>query len=222
MIGVRSHKLPPHFARDTGYVLVGGGAEVEDSAAGGGLLTTNAPANTATWVASSKDHITGHSHRIRAYAVGMKLSGMTEATLRSLVTITRATSAVSNRPTASVSVPVGHNLLSGGAQVTYNGAGLLLTESYPSGDFAWRASAKDHQIADTGSITTAVISVPVCLNNLWPSGACLTPNRQSNSVSSSGGYGLPTVNTPACADRRWRPRALERCWSVADRHPSNQ
>jgi hypothetical protein len=180
---------------DAGFVLVGGGAEVEGSASGGGLLTHSFPANTSAWVAASKDHVAAHSHRIRAYSVGMKLSGMSEATLRSLVTITRATSGTSNRPTSTVSAPAFHVMLSGGASVNYNGAGVLLTESYPSGDFAWTASAKDHNQADTGTITTSVISVPVCLNNLWTNGSCLITNTINNSAA-SGGYTVATTNTP--------------------------
>lgn len=179
---------------DAGYVLVGGGAEVEGEAAGGGLLTHSGPANTFYWAAASKAHITPLWHRIRAYAVGMKLSGMSEATLRSLVTITRRTSAVSSRPTASVSIPYGHVLLSGGAFVTANGPGMLLTESYPTGGTSqWTASAKDHQAPDAGTVTTSVLSIPECLNDQWAGGGCLLTSILHNNSPASSGYHVENV-----------------------------
>jgi hypothetical protein len=180
---------------DPGYVLVGGGAEVEGSASGGGLLTYSTPANHWTWIAQSKDHVAGHSHKIRAYVVGMALQGMPEATLRNLVTITRVTSGTTNHPTVTVPVPAFHTMLSGGAHVAYNGSGILLTASYPQDAFTWKASAKDHSQADTGTVTATVISVPVCLNNQWTAGGCLETNMQSNSASGSG-YTVATHNTP--------------------------
>lgn len=180
---------------DSGYVLVGGGAEVEGSASGGGLLTHSFPVNKTTWAAASKDQVTPFSHRIRAYAVGMSLADMSTADLTSMVTINSATSGESNRPSATAVIPSGDVILSGGAAIGYHGAGILLTESYPSGFDRWTVSGKDHQIADTGSATAFVVSVPVCLNNNWIWG-CLRPNIQSNSTSVSTGYGVTTVGTP--------------------------
>jgi hypothetical protein len=191
--GASSH-IPFSFcAVDAGFVLVGGGAEVEGSASGGGILIESFPSGSS-WVARSKDHVTSYLHRIRAYSVGMSLTGMSAATLGTLVKLTVATSGVSNRPSVSVNVPAGHILLSGGALVGYNGAGLLLTGSYPSGDFQWTVTAKDHQVADTGLVQAYVISIPVCLNNVLP--RCLITSVQATSAFVPTGYGVASLNTP--------------------------
>lgn len=88
-----------------GFVLVGGGAEVENSASGGGLLTKSFPANNTTWFAASKDHVVAYAHRLRAYAVGMALQNMTSTALSSLVTITSATSSAGHAPSVQVNAP---------------------------------------------------------------------------------------------------------------------
>ena len=202
---------------DPGFVLVGGGAEVEGSASGGGLLTHSFPANKATWVAASKDHVVAFSHRLRAYAVGMALSGMDSTTLSNLVTINSGTSGASHAPSIEVAAPDFNILLSGGATANYQGAGQLLTDSHPASDNAnaWVAASKDHQVSDVSTVTAYVISVPVCLNNQWPNGSCLNVTSPSNSTFVSTGYGLATVNTPA----GWAPLGVggRARWSGAGR-----
>jgi hypothetical protein len=177
-------------------VLIGGGAEVEGSAPGGGLLYASFPVGKTSWLAISKDQVTPYAHRIRAYAIGLGLANMDQATLASMVTVTQVQSAVSSRPTATVTVPQGHLMLSGGGSVAGNGAGLLLTESYPSSATSWTVSGKDHQIPDTGVATAFVISIPACLNGQW-SGGCLVTNTAFATSSVSTGYGMATANTAA-------------------------
>jgi hypothetical protein len=180
---------------DNGYVLVGGGAEVEGQANGGGLLTRSFPPNKVAWFASSKDHVTAHSHRIRAYVVGMQLAGVSQATLDSLVTISSATSGASHAPSVTVAAPAFYTLLSGGASSNASGAGQLLTGSFPPNSTSWTASAKDHQQSDIASVTAYAVSIPICLNGQW--NHCLFTQIDSNSTSVPGGYGVATVNTPA-------------------------
>ncbi len=180
---------------DPGYVLVGGGAEVEGQANGGGLLTKSFPINKATWFASSKDHVSAWSHRIRAYAVGMQLFGLSSTTLSNLVTINSATSGASHAPSVSVAIPAFNVLLSGGAASNASGEGQLLTGSFPATDTSWTASAKDHQRSDVATVSAFAMSIPICLNNQWTN--CLFTTINSASTSVPTGYGLATVNTPA-------------------------
>lgn len=180
---------------DAGYVLVGGGAEVEGQANGGGLLTRSFPVNKATWFAASKDHVTPFSHRVRAYSIGMQLAGLSQATLTNLVTISTATSAASHAPSVTVNAPAFYTLLSGGASSNASGSGQLLTASFPPNSTSWTASAKDHQQSDIASVTAYAVSIPICLNNQW--NHCLFTTIDSNSTSVPGGYGVATVSTPA-------------------------
>src|SRR5260370_7951728 len=135
-----------------GFVLVGGGAEVEGTANGGGLLTHSFPINKSTWTVASKDHMVSFPHRIRAYSVGMQLQGMPEATLRSLVTITQSTSALGHAPSATATIPHFHVMLSGGAVSNYQGQGQLLTGSFPSSDTTWAPSAKNHEVSNVATV----------------------------------------------------------------------
>jgi hypothetical protein len=58
---------------DPGYVVVGGGGEVEGAAPGGGLLTGSGPLDVQTWQVLSKAHMFSYPHRLRAYVLGMRM-----------------------------------------------------------------------------------------------------------------------------------------------------
>ncbi len=83
------------------YVLVGGGAETEQTGAGA-LLTGSYPCNQdhLTWCAESKDHKYVSSHRLRAYAVGMRIDGYTASSLSQSMVVSSVSSARSSRPGA--------------------------------------------------------------------------------------------------------------------------
>jgi hypothetical protein len=182
----------------SGQVLIGGGAEVEGSAPGGGMLIYSFPATKTSWLAGSKDQVTVYPHRIRAYAVGLSLAGMDQASLTNLVTITHVQSGVSSRPTATATIPQGHVMLSGGGAVgsVNGGAGLLLTESYPSSSTSWTVSGKDQQIPDSGVADVFVISIPSCLNGEG-AGECVISTFPTARSTVSTGYGMATANTPS-------------------------
>jgi hypothetical protein len=182
----------------SGMVLIGGGAEVEGSAPGGGMLIYSLPATKTMWMAGSKDQVTPYPHRIRAYAVGLALAGMDQGSVANLVTITRAKSGESRQPTVTATIPAGHVMLSGGGAVSSanNGAGLLLTESYPSSRTQWTVSGKDHQIPDSGVADVAVISIPSCLNGQG-AGECVFSTFTTAQTTVSTGYGTATAITPS-------------------------
>jgi hypothetical protein len=170
------------------FVLVGGGAEIAGNFAPGALLTGSFPSfdDKQTWVATSKDHIRPYSHNVRAFAVGLKLDGLSYLELRNLVKVGFATSGVANHPTVSVPVPAGHAMLSGGAQTIFSGAGQLLTRSSPANvNGPWIASSKDHVLADPGRVRAFVVSMPQCLPQL---DYCVTNVIDSDVSDSHAGY----------------------------------
>lgn len=52
-------------------------------------------------------------------------------------------------------------MVGGGAALNFSGAGLLLTQSYPRESNTWEGQAKDHLVADSGTIDTYCIGVKV-------------------------------------------------------------
>ena len=175
-------------AVDPAFALIGGGAEVEGTAPGGGILTESRPdlANQR-WVARSKDHGVVHFHRIRAYAVGMQLQGVSLPSLRSQIHLkTEVSGGPSHGPGIIVAGPPGEILLSGGAQALFSGAGQLLWGSAPgpSGQ-DWRVFAHDHQFSDPGFVVGHVVSIPTCPVGF---GRCLSASLATLNGPSGGGY----------------------------------
>lgn len=191
---------------DPGFVLVGGGAEVEypPLACSGGLLTTSMP-NGPSWVARSKDHVAPCAHRLRAYAVGMKLDGMSSDILQSLVKVSSVTSSTaSNAPSATVKATLGNWVLSGGATTNppAGSPGQLLTGSFPEtvdGLPAWTATSKAHQLNAPMTVTSFAITIPVCLGNQWTAhpNYCLTVSPLQAQGTSYSGYSVTQLSVPA-------------------------
>jgi hypothetical protein len=184
---------------DPGYVLVGGGAETSTS---NSLLVTSYPMlDLKTWRAESKDHLVSDLHRLRAYAIGLSIAGVTESRLRSLVDYA-IVEADGEHPTATATIPAGHFIVGGGARINYLGAGGLLTESQPvdwgrdaSGGLiarSWRGSAKDHGIVDTVQLFVVALGLPPCID-----GTCLQPSYASRSSYTPIGTDTVTAAIPA-------------------------
>jgi putative hemolysin len=65
-------------------------------------------------------------------------------------------------PSTTIDVSsLGLKILGGGAYVTYNGVGLLLTDIYPASPSVWRANAKDQQQIDYGQVTAYCVAADV-------------------------------------------------------------
>jgi hypothetical protein len=174
---------------ESDYVVVGGGAEIEGEPNPGALLTTSLPRpDKVAWIAESKHHKYSQMHRLRAYSIGLKISGIDVATLKSKVTYTTVTSGISGFPTATASIPSPSlNLLLGGgaaaAPDAVNGAGLLLTGSFPtSGLNGWTATAKHHEISSPGTATATAISMPKFIGNFSLESAALSASSAGANV----------------------------------------
>lgn len=144
---------------DPDFVLVGGGAEIEGDGHPGALLTASYPdANKTTWHAASKAHEYDYPHRLRAYAIGLRVQGMSREDLARYVQYSEATSGASLVPSAVAPVANGYLLIGGGARVNWQGRGQLLTSSRPDGN-QWVAEGKAHSYADSATITAFAIGI---------------------------------------------------------------
>jgi len=178
---------------DTDFVLVGGGAEVEGMGSPGALLTASYPdQNLTTWHASSKDHILTYSHKLRAYAIGLRLAGVSSTQLRSYMVLVTQNSGTGEHVSAVAALPPGYLLVGGGGRANWSTAGLLLTESYPNA-FQWVASAKDHWITEYGSVDSFAIGIT---SGTIPGFGSLSVNYNSAVTWANSGYGVADVTVP--------------------------
>jgi hypothetical protein len=139
-----------------GYTLTGGGAFVDWHGAGN-LLTASFPNSNSSWEVRSKDHDISDPSRITAYAIGLKPRS---ASVHLHTIIRNATGPVQPHPTAQVCLDPGWILSGGGALDNWNGAGNLLTASYPQGG-CWLAAGKDHKDPSPSSITVYAIGIRI-------------------------------------------------------------
>jgi hypothetical protein len=172
------------------FVLVGGGAEIIGAPEPAGLLTSSYPFNSTTWWAQSNSVQSGSLHKLRAYAIGLKLDGLSRAMVEAAIRRRSVNSTDSQAPSASLTVPAGHLLLSGGAR-THDIARHFLTASYPVDTVTWKASAKDHNVPFVSYIETHTISIAAC-----PSlrvNYCLTSHHLSGDSPVGDSYETATV-----------------------------
>jgi hypothetical protein len=145
------------------YVLVGGGAEVTQTSGYGAFLTKSRPdEGLTTWYAKSKDHIESDPHVLYAYAIGMKIDGVTPDYLRSKMQVFQNTSSPMNHPNTYKTIPGNYLLIGGGAWDNYEndgGPGNMLVSSYPSSSNTWTVDGKDHRRADPSAITAYAIGI---------------------------------------------------------------
>jgi vibriolysin len=137
-----------------GYVLTGGGAWV-DYHGQGNLLTASFPVGDSNWQARSKDHDLGDPAQITAYAIGIRHRRLLHRVQHNIAS---ATGASAQHPTAQVALAAGYTMSGGGAIDNWDGAGNLLTASYPQGS-NWVAAGKDHKKASPSTITAYVIGI---------------------------------------------------------------
>ncbi|MFG2528130.1 hypothetical protein [Streptomyces sp. NPDC048516] len=143
---------------DEGFVVIGGGGSGEISP--GALLTASYPGNDRRrWLVSSKDHNVSSPHRVTAYAIAMKINGMTPGDLLANLRFKETTSGNSAHPEAASGVDPGFELISGGFRVNTSGAGNLATASFPELGPEWRARSKDHKISSLATITVFSIAL---------------------------------------------------------------
>jgi vibriolysin len=141
------------------YVVIGGGGEGKENPAGN-LLTASYPdAGLTSWLVSAKDHVNADPVRVRAWAIGLKIAGLTPAQVRSNLTVSSATSSYAAWPDATATLPAGYVLVGGGIKVNWSGSGNLATASAPSGANGWRVRSKDHQYSSPATAQAYAIGL---------------------------------------------------------------
>jgi hypothetical protein len=197
-----------YCALDAGWVLVGGGAEIEGSPSfarlRGSYPTTflsdvsgtcngNTPNNDVstrhiTWVAKSAGN---SAHRLRAYVIGMKVAGLTESQLATHRAINQnATTVAVNQPTLETS---GSGYTVGGGATEYNGNNCHLTENRPNEFNAkWRGSA---YCPTPGLLSVYNITLTACPTVPgWTE--CFYQKIRTVATGPVTGYGTASVTTP--------------------------
>jgi hypothetical protein len=186
------------------YAMVGGGALVYGYSGNGAFLTESRPLSSTTWQAQSKDHIIADPHYLKVFAIGMRIDNVDPAYLRSKIHIVSNTSAYSENPGTSVSVPANCILVGGGAFDNYvNGYGNMLKFSFPIAN-EWNAGGQSYRRSDPCQITAYAIGIedisyPTvgylqttlnqttvgCLNGLQ---YCYAPVNSGFALTCPGGY----------------------------------
>lgn len=145
-----------------GYVVIGGGGEGGEggNTPGGNLLTASYPnAGLTEWRVSTKDHQDADPIYLRAWAIGLKISGLTSAQLVGHIAVATANSPITAHPDVTATLSQGYILLGGGFKVNWSGMGNLGTASAPSGAYGWRVRSKDHNLASPASAQAFAIGL---------------------------------------------------------------
>jgi len=140
-----------------GYTMTGGGA-VAHWTSNGSLLTASYPQSSRSWQARSKDHIKPDPAALTVYVIGIRPRNGASPPENFIV---KSQSARLSHPNTTATLPAGYLLVGGGAAVDWQGAGNLLTASYPDGGDGWIAFSKDHLVADPAVITAYAIGVRI-------------------------------------------------------------
>ena len=167
VFGARSGTQQQHWTDyavsidDPDMVVIGGGGMAVETPAGA-LLTASYPkGDWSTWLVSSKDHGIANPHYLTAYAIGLKIDGMTRDQLvEALEVKSDHSSSIEPHPLADVDVDANdYLLLGGGFNILFNGAGNFATGSIPITAYTWMAASKDHGIPDPAILHVVAIGI---------------------------------------------------------------
>ena len=178
------------------YVVIGGGGEGKENPSGN-LLTASYPnAGLTAWLVSTKDHINADPVRVRGWAIGLKIAGLTPAQVRSNLAVGTATSSLAAWPDVTATIPAGYVLVGGGIKVNWSGAGNLATASAPSGANGWRVRSKDHQVSSPATAQAYAIGLSSSIagvgtiSNVVNGGTSAVAAHPSYTATLSAGYAL--------------------------------
>lgn len=160
-------KLSHHFdlaaeVPEDMVAIGGGGVAVEFPV--GGLLTASYPnEDLSAWLVSSKDHHTADPHFLTAYAIGLRITGMSREQLLAAIHINTNESGLGEHPEATATLPARFLLVSGGFKVDWktrpDSFGNLATASFPSTNLSWTGRSKDHEVASPANLRAYAIGL---------------------------------------------------------------
>lgn len=142
------------------WVVVGGGVETRVgvpcppgcptpySADAKHLVVTSRPNDSlSSWDVFVKSHHQYNFAPVRAWAIALKIQGLTRAEVLGKIVINVSASPVASHPDVSVGVPSGYLLIGGGFMISSGFSNTIYnfgTASYPDTPYTWRAKSKDH------------------------------------------------------------------------------
>jgi vibriolysin len=209
------------------FVVIGGGGEGKESPSGNMLTASYPDSGLTSWLVSTKDHIDGDPVRVRAWAIGLKVAGLTAAQLRSYLTVSTATSAYVAHPDVTASLPAGYVLVGGGIKVNWSGSGNIATASAPYGGSAWRVRSKDHQESSPATAQAYAIGISSSIpgvgtiSNVINGGTSSVVAHPSYTTGLSAGYALSGcgafVNWSGAGNLLWRIKPVNSGCSAASK-----
>jgi hypothetical protein len=202
-------------ALDQGWVMVGGGAEIEGSPSSARLRSSFPYPNSLIPPIKSPDNIetcTGNTadndpndfftawmarsdgasaHRLRGYVIGLQITGMGASALAQYRNISDSTTMFLTQP--SHERPGGSALIVGGGADEVGGQNCFLTESAPNeSNNSWRGSA---YCSSPGALKVYGITLDTCLPVPgWDS--CMYWRTRSAVTGPTTGYGTASLVTP--------------------------
>jgi len=182
----------------TGYVLIGGGGQVLTGPTEAGAYLQASMPSGDNWIVKARDHSKYRSnYRIQASVIGLKVVGVSEATLRQKIKVTTSTSSPPERYNfADAYPPAGYVALGGGAEAISAGGHELLVASKPSpSGGGWRAVAKEHIISDPGTAKAYVISMQSFNTDIvLPQGPFLHVGTSISKITSTSSAGYQSIS----------------------------
>ena len=150
---------------ESGFSLIGGGGNVVGTPSPGALLTGSflRPSAPTVWEARFKTHHGGGAYQAQAYSISLKVAGWSAAKLAGALLYVERTvggDGSATAPSAFATVPSTYTLIGGGGYVESDdgGAGLLLTDSRPTGR-SWYVRGAYHLDFDTGAAYSVAIGI---------------------------------------------------------------
>jgi len=139
----------------TDWDLTGGGAKANYMGRGS-MLYGSFPGGGNGWVGYAKDHIQSDPSSITLWAICLRRSFLNDLRLR-VVTVSKISNRT-NHPNVLLYTP-NFNLISGGATLSWESWGSLLTQCFPLARATWFAQGKDHLRADPSTITVLAMGI---------------------------------------------------------------
>lgn len=172
------------------FVVIGGGV-VGGGSYPGNFLTASYPnGNLSAWVVSTKDHFIEHPVNLRAYAIGLKIAGLSRRQLLNYIAVNSTTSSYGPFPDVSSGVPQGYSMIGGGFKVNWAGAGNIATASYPENAFSWRVRSKEHELSSSASIQAYALGLLQTIPGIGRVDVKITVATSGNSPQPAGSVNL--------------------------------
>jgi hypothetical protein len=147
---------------DSGWVAVGGGADIDIAAnlpSGIGFTESRPDTNKTTWRVASSDGNGYYPHRIRAYVIQMKVTGLSQSKLAGYINITSKTSSTaSTSVSATATAPSGYTVIGGGGRSATPTKHLYVT-SLAGTDTAFSVNGTADYSGEAAKVTAYVISI---------------------------------------------------------------